>query len=38
VSTWSAVGGTSITLDQSVQRSGPGGVRTDRFQSSVLCR
>ncbi|HKY97801.1 MAG TPA: prepilin-type N-terminal cleavage/methylation domain-containing protein [Gemmatimonadaceae bacterium] len=37
-SDWTVIGGTVATLDQTVQRAGQGGVRTDRVQSSVLCR
>ena len=37
-SDWTVIGGPVTTLDQSVQRIGQGGLRTDRVQSSVLCR
>ena len=37
-SAWTVLAGALTTVDQSVQRSGQGGVRTDRIQSSVLCR
>ena len=37
-SRWTVLSGTVTTLDQSVQRTGHRGVRTDRIQSSVLCR
>jgi prepilin-type N-terminal cleavage/methylation domain-containing protein len=37
-SEWAVAGETVAILDQSVQRTGQSGVRTDRVQSAVLCR
>ena len=36
-SDWTVLIGAATTLDQSIQRSGQGGIRSDRIQSLVLC-
>ena len=34
---WTVSGGSAVTLDQTLERRGIGGLRTDRFLSTIPC-